>query len=137
MLSGQDKEADDEKLKLRLELEAEGYESEDSAVERVRQLELPDERSLNSQADLYIEDADPVGIGQGCQVDKLPKLRQLPCQTVPKDRQLFNPDRIDSNLLDLYLRDIYNMWPQDFDYREEIALQFLHERLNYRVTGYT
>ena len=34
--------------------------------------------------------------------------------------------------MDKYLSDVKEVWPSRFDYREEIALQFLNEVLHYR-----
>ena len=34
--------------------------------------------------------------------------------------------------MDKYLSDVKQVWPLDFDHREEIALQFLSEVLRYR-----
>ena len=45
-----------------LNLEAD-FGNEDSALERVKALDLPNERSQMSDDSLFIEEADPVGLG--------------------------------------------------------------------------
>ena len=57
--------------------------------------------------------------------------------TLVQDQLLFDPSRIEVAMLESYLEEIVKIWPEQFEYREEIALQFLHESLHYRVSGYT
>ena len=69
-----------EELNLRLNLEAES--GEDSALDRVMCEDLPDERTLNSQCEFFIEEANPVEIGTKCQALVIPQCQSMPCQTV-------------------------------------------------------
>ena len=104
---------------------------------RIRERYPVDEADLHSQDDFYIEIADPVGIGTDSQPKLIPSFREGPCKTIFRGDNLFDPSRIEPDLLDRYLNDIRVIWPSSFDFREEIALQFLHECLHYRVKGLT
>lgn len=121
-----------ERFRMRLMLEAECQRGEeDSACERLLRAEDPDERRLCSQHELYIEEADPVGLGTRCQVASIPVCGAQWSASEFRGELLFDPERIQAEALDSYLRAIRSMWPQEFEYREEVALQFLAERLNY------
>ena len=104
---------------------------------RIRELYPIDETDLLSQDDFYVEIADPVGVGTEYQSTFIPPFREGACKTIFRGEQLFDPSRIEPSLLDRYLNDIRVIWPASFDFREEIALQFLHESLHYRVKGFT
>ena len=109
-----------EELNLRLNLEAES--GEDSAFDRVMQLDLPNERNLNSQSEFFIEEANSVEIGTRCQALVIPECQSLPCQSGFEGELFFDASKIEAALVERYLVYMKGVWPSMFDYREEIAL---------------
>ena len=55
-----------DKEDLQLELNLEAACDEDTPINCVMALDLPNETSLISNHELYIEEADPVGLGNRC-----------------------------------------------------------------------
>ena len=109
----------------------------DSAFARVMLCDMVDEDSVHSKHDLHVESADPIEVGTAHQAMHIPICDKGNYRGRDVSECLFDPAKIDEQELKQYLVWISQVWPRhQFKYREEIALQFLHEVLRYSLLGF-